>query len=163
MDLDYKAIFKELNRLGVEYLVVGGLAVNFHGVPRLTYDIDLMISFEKKNALRLVKKLQEWNFKPKAPIDPRDLADKGKRAFWVREKNMRALHFYNDRSPIGEIDILIDVSLPYSTLKKRAVLFDLEGEKIPTVSIPDLIELKLKAGRKQDLSDVEHLRIILEK
>lgn len=163
MKLDYKAIFSGLNRLRVDYLVVGGLAVNFHGVPRLTYDIDLMISFETKNALRLVKKLEEWNFKPKAPINPMDLADKRKRALWVREKNMRAVHFYNDRLPIGEIDILIDAPLPYRSLKKKAVVFDLEGEKIPTVSIPDLIELKLKAGRKQDLSDVEHLRILLEK
>jgi hypothetical protein len=163
MKLDYKSIFKELNRLKIDYLIVGGLAVNFHGVPRLTYDIDLMISFEAKNVLKLVKKLQQWGFNPKVPIDPRDLSDEGKRVLWVREKNMRAVHFYNDHSPIGEIDILIDFPIPYSILKDRAVLFDLEGEKIPTVSIHDLIELKRRAGRKQDLSDVEHLKIILEK
>ena len=48
-------------------------------------------------------------------------------------------------------------------LKERAVAFVLEGEKVPTVSIHDLIKLKLKAGRKQDLTDVEHLKIIVEK
>lgn len=163
MKLDYGTIFRELNRLKIDYLVAGGLAVNFHGVPRLTYDIDLMISPKTKNVLRLVSTLKEWGFKPKAPIDPREIVDEGKRAVWVREKNMRAVPFYHDRSPIGEIDLLIDFPIPYGELKKRAVLFDLEGEKIPTVSIRDLIELKLKAGRKQDLSDVEHLRILLEK
>ena len=41
-------------------------------------------------------------------------------------------------------------------------MFDILGAKVPVISIPDLIELKLNAGRKQDLSDVEHLRSLLE-
>jgi len=39
MNLDYKKIFKGLNGAGIDYLVVGGLAVNFHGIPRMTYDL----------------------------------------------------------------------------------------------------------------------------
>jgi hypothetical protein len=35
MNLDYKKIFMGLNRAGIDYLVVGGLAVNFHGIPRI--------------------------------------------------------------------------------------------------------------------------------
>ena len=42
-------------------------------------------------------------------------------------------------------------------------LGELRDERIPTVSIHDLIELKLRAGRKQDLADVEHLRMVLER
>ena len=41
MNLDYKKIFKGLNSAGIDYLVVGGLAVNFHGIPRMTYDMDI--------------------------------------------------------------------------------------------------------------------------
>ena len=55
IDLDYKSIFKELNRLKINYLVVGGLAVNFHGVPRMTYDIDLMILLKSDNILKLIQ------------------------------------------------------------------------------------------------------------
>ncbi len=40
---------------------------------------------------------------------------------------------------------------------------ELRDERIPTISIHDLIELKLRAGRKQDLADVDHLKMILEK
>ena len=54
MDLDYKAIFKELNTEKINYVVVGGLAVNFHGIPRMTYDIDLLIQLEPKNILRII-------------------------------------------------------------------------------------------------------------
>jgi predicted nucleotidyltransferase len=46
-------------------------------------------------------------------------------------------------------------------LKSRAIRVELLDEKIPTVSIHDLIELKLRAGRKQDLADGEHLRMVL--
>ena len=163
MELDFQTIFKELNDLGIDYLVVGGLAVNFHGVPRMTYDIDLMILLEQENILKVVTKLTQWGYKPKIPIDPRDLADETKRNSWVQEKGMKALNFYSETLPIGEIDIVIDSPIPYKELKTRAIKIKLQDEKIPTVSIHDLIELKLRAGRKQDLADVEHLRIVLEK
>ena len=163
MELDFQTIFKELNGLGIDYLVVGGLAVNFHGVPRMTYDIDLMILLEPENVLKLVTKLTQWGYKPKIPIDPRDLADETKRTSWILEKGMKALNFYSETLPIGEIDILIDTPVPYEELKGRAIKVELQDEKIPTVSIHDLIELKLRAGRKQDLADVEHLRMVLER
>jgi len=163
MKLDYRTIFKEFNKMKIDYLIVGGLAVNFHGVPRLTYDIDLMISLEPDNILKLVNKLTQWGYKPKVPIDPKHLADEPKRTSWIHDKGMKALNFYSENLPIGEIDIVFDSPIPYRTLKERAVAFVLEGEKVPTVSIHDLIELKLRAGRKQDLSDVEHLKIIVER
>ncbi len=163
MELDFQTIFKELNASNIDYLVVGGLAVNFHGVPRMTYDIDLMILLESKNILKLIAKLTEWGYRPKIPIDPKDLADDTKRDSWVREKAMKALNFYSETLPIGEIDIVIDSPVPYKELKNRAIRIQLKDEKIPTVSIHDLIELKLRAGRKQDLADVEHLKIVLEK
>jgi hypothetical protein len=163
MELDYRFIFKEFNRLKIDYLVVGGLAVNFHGIPRLTYDIDLMISLDPDNILKLINKLSEWGYKPKAPIDAKELADENKRASWIRDKGMKAVNFYAENLPLGEIDVLLDSPVPYRTLRERAVAFIIDGEKVPTVSIHDLIDLKLKAGRKQDLSDVDHLKTILEK
>jgi predicted nucleotidyltransferase len=163
MDLDFQTIFKELNGSDIDYLVIGGLAVNFHGVPRMTYDIDLMVLLESENILKLVGKLTQWGYRPKVPIDPKDLADETKRNSWLHEKGMKALNFYSETLPIGEIDIVIDSPIPYKELKSRAIKIELREEKIPTVSIHDLIELKLRAGRKQDLADVEHLRIVLER
>src|SRR4030067_1794176 len=163
MELDFQTIFKEFNGLRIDYLVIGGLAVNFHGVPRMTYDIDLMILLEPENILKLVTKLTRWGYKPKIPVDPRDLADEMKRNSWIFEKGMKALNFYSETLPIGEIDILIDTPILYEELRSRAIRVELQDVKIPTVSIHDLIELKLRAGRKQDLADVEHLKMVLEK
>ena len=163
MELDYQTIFKELNGLGIDYLVVGGLAVNFHGVPRTTYDIDLMVLLEPENILKLVTKLTQWGYRPKIPIDPKDLANESKRNSWVHEKGMKALNFYSETLPIGEIDIVIDSPIPYEAIRNRAAKVELQDEKIPVVSIRDLIELKLRAGRKQDLADIEHLKMVLER
>jgi predicted nucleotidyltransferase len=163
MDLDYKAIFKELNELGIDYLVVGGLAVNFHGVPRMTYDIDLMILLETENIQKLVNKFTQWGYKPKAPVNPKDFSEDLKRNSWIQEKGMKALNFYSETLPIGEIDIVINSPIPYETLREKAVVIQLQEVRVPVASIHDLIDIKLHAGRKQDLSDVEYLKLIMEK
>ena len=163
MELDFRGIFKEINKLKIDYLVVGGLAVNFHGIPRLTYDVDLMILLQAENIKKLVTKLTAWGYRPKVPVNPMELANDAKRNSWINEKGMKAMNFYSEKAPIGEIDIVFDSPIPYDELKSRAVIIELHGEKIPTVSIRDLIVIKEKSGRKQDLSDVEYLKMILER
>jgi len=163
MELDYQVIFKEFNRLGIDYLVVGGLAVNFHGVPRMTYDIDLMISFSPNNIQKIVDKLTEWGYRPKVPVNPHELADEETRNSWIKNKGMKALNFHSETLPVAEIDLLFDSPIPYGELKREAIAVWLEGEQIPVISIRDLIRLKLQSGRKQDLSDVEYLEMILER
>lgn len=162
MDLDYQTFFKELNREKIDYLVVGGLAVNFHGVPRMTYDIDLMILLEPQNILRLVDRLVAWGYQPKIPVDPKALADDDKRARWIQEKNMIAFNFYSEQQTLREIDLVISSPIPYSELKESAVVVQLLEEEVPVVSIQDLVKLKRHAGRKQDISDLESLNKILE-
>jgi predicted nucleotidyltransferase len=163
MELDYQAIFKQLNKEEIDYLVVGGLAVNFHGIPRMTYDIDLMIHLDPENIRKLVSTFVNWGYRPRVPVNPEDLADEKKRNSWIQEKNMKAFTFYNEDQPIGEVDLVIESPIPYADLRARAINIKLEGQDIAVVSIRDLIELKLDAGRKQDISDVENLKTILER
>jgi predicted nucleotidyltransferase len=162
MTLDYRTIFKDMNEAGVDYMLVGGLAVNFYGIPRMTYDVDLMIALNPENILKLVSRLSDWGYQPSVPVNPKDLADEKKRRIWIREKNMKAFSFYHEKEAIGEIDVLIDLPVPYEELRERAKVFDVEGTRVPVVSVQDLIDLKLRAGRQQDLSDAEHLKTVLE-
>jgi len=129
----------------------------------MTYDIDLMILLESENIRKLVNKFMQWGYKPKVPVDPQDFADESKRDAWIRDKGMKAFNFYSENLPVGEIDIIMDFSILYKTLKERAVGIQIQEVRIPVISIHDLIELKLHAGRKQDFSDVEYLKIIMEK
>ena len=163
MNLDYKKIFKGLNKAKIDYLVVGGLAVNFHGIPRMTYDLDLMLLLESDNILKMVAKLTKWGYRSRAPVDPQGLADEATRKSWIVEKGMKAFSFSSPSSPIGEIDLVVEVPIPYDQLKARAVVIPLEDEGIPVISLDDLITVKKAAGRHQDLMDIEHLQKIREK
>jgi predicted nucleotidyltransferase len=163
MNLDYNKIFRELNKSRIDYLVVGGLAVNFHGIPRMTYDIDLMLLLEQNNILKMVDKLTKWGYRPRAPVDPRDLADATRRESWITEKGMKAFSFSCPTSPIAEIDLVIESPIPYDQLKERAIVIPIGDETIPVISLDDLILIKRKAGRYQDVMDIEHLQRIQEK
>ena len=59
-------------------------------------------------------------------------------------------------------DVLIDSPIPYQNLKDHALYFELNDEKVPVVSVRDLIEMKLNTERAQDIADVRHLRSILK-
>ena len=59
---DFKELLELLNSHKVEYLVVGGYALAFHGAPRFTGDIDLFVKPEDANAKRILSVLDELGF-----------------------------------------------------------------------------------------------------
>ena len=93
--LNYLEIFDRLNKEKIRYIVVGGIAVNFYGIPRMTYDIDLLVYLEDKNLKRFLKLMKRWNFKPKVPVDIMDFADSKKRKSWIKNKHMKAFNLVN--------------------------------------------------------------------
>jgi len=56
LPIDFKEFLQLLNAHKVEYLLVGGYAVGFHGYPRATVDMDVWVARDPQNAKKLVKK-----------------------------------------------------------------------------------------------------------
>jgi hypothetical protein len=156
--LDYLAILKKLNEKGVRYIVVGGIAVNLYGIPRMTYDIDLILDLEDKNLKRFLKLLKGWGFKPKVPVDIMDFARKDKREEWIKNKHMKAFNLVNPAWAISEIDIVIDSPVDYDKACKRVNHIKLQDVTIPAIAIDDLIKMKKITGREQDDTDIKYLR-----
>ncbi|MEK6770169.1 MAG: nucleotidyl transferase AbiEii/AbiGii toxin family protein [Pseudomonadota bacterium] len=156
----YLDLFRELEAKKVRYLLVGGLAVNLHGVPRTTMDVDLIVALDHKNLEALIATAQELKLKPVAPVNLRDLADPVKRQEWASQKHMVvfALHATVNQGPT--LDILIEPGLDIEAALGRAVWRDVQGIQVPLASVSDLIQLKEQSGRAQDLADIEHLRRI---
>ena len=75
---------------------------------------------------------------------------------------MMAFNFYSEEQTLREIDLVISSPIPYSELKETAIIFQLQEENIPVVSMNNLVKLKRHAGRKQDFSDIDALSKILE-
>lgn len=156
--LDYLAIFKKLNEKRIRYIVVGGIAINLYGIPRMTYDIDLLLDLEDKNIEEFLRLLRGWGFKPKVPVNIMDFANSDKRKEWIKNKNMKAFNLVNPEWAISEIDIIIDSPVDYKKGHKRVKNIILHGVSIPVISIDDLIKMKEKADRQQDKADIKYLR-----
>jgi 3-phosphoglycerate kinase len=156
--LDYLGIFKELNKKKIRYIVVGGMAVNFHGIPRTTYDIDLLLYLEDKNLKKFLQLMKKWGFKPRVPVDIMDFANKTNRQDWIKNKNMKAFNLVNPDWAVREIDIIIDSPVDYQKAVKNVKISKLYDVNIPTISISDLILMKSKSNREQDKSDIENLK-----
>ncbi|HLE08584.1 MAG TPA: DUF6036 family nucleotidyltransferase [Thermodesulfobacteriota bacterium] len=156
--LDYIAIFKRLNEKEIRYIVVGGLAVNLYGIPRMTYDIDLLLDLEDKNIEKFLRLVKGWGFRPKVPVDIMDFAKKDKREGWIKNKNMKAFNLVNPEWAISEIDIVIDAPVGYKDGYGSVKHIVLQGVSIPLVSVGDLIKMKQKSKRQQDIADIRYLR-----
>lgn len=155
--LDYLAIFKGLNTKKIKYIVVGGIAVNLYGIPRMTYDTDLIIDMQDKNLKALLTLLKDWGFKPKLPVDTMDFAKSEKRKDWIKNKNMKAFCLVNPEWAMSEIDIVINTPLNYEKASKNVKYITLQDVAIPTVAINDLIKMKRSSNRQQDKADIRYL------
>jgi hypothetical protein len=159
--LDYLGIFRELNAKGVKYIVVGGMAVNLLGIPRMTYDIDLVLWLEDSNLRKFLHLMKNWGFKPKVPLDIMDFAKNEKRQDWIKNKNMKAFNLVNPSWAITEIDIVINTPINYEKAIKNVKRINLGGVSVPTISVKDLILMKAKTDRIQDAEDIKNLKKIL--
>ena len=61
---DFKEFLQLLNSKNIEYLVVGGYAVGYHGYPRATGDMDIWIALNEHNAIKMVEAMKEFGFDP---------------------------------------------------------------------------------------------------
>jgi hypothetical protein len=155
----YEDVFRELARSDVKYLVAGGVAINLHGVPRLTYDLDILIDLRPENSVAFFEALARLGFRTKVPVTATDFADARKRRGFVKEKGMRVLTFWQDSRPIREIDVFVENPIGFRELWRNKVEIRLGADlQIHVVAIDDLIALKRFANRKQDIADIESLR-----
>lgn len=89
----YRDIMKAFYRTCIRYLIAGGLAVNLHGVPRVTQDVDIVIAPDRGNITALNRVLKELGYIPRLPVDPEDRADPEKVKNWVDQENLNAFSF----------------------------------------------------------------------
>ena len=140
---DFRDFLKLLNDRGVDYLLIGAYAVNFHGYIRSTDDIDIWISIHPDNARRLVGALKDFGF---------DMPKLDAGLFLKPDKMVRMGY------PPVRIEISTSISgVEYAECRTRAVDAVIEGIPMRVISLADLRANKRAAGRGKDLVDLEHL------
>ncbi len=154
----YFEAFNTFYQERVRYLVVGGLAVNLYGVPRVTYGIDIIISTDRDNILRLNKTLKNLGYVPRLPVNPDDMANEKTLKDWIENKNLKAFSFYHKKDTYKVIDIVLIHPLDFEKAFENKTVKKVEETKIYLASIDDLIKMKESSGRPQDFSDIEMLK-----
>ena len=135
----------ELARAGAEFVVVGGFAVAFHGHPRATKDIDVLVRATPANATRVYRALEAFG----APLS----------AFEVTESDFDS---YDGMLQIGVAPIRIDIlnrltGVTFDEAMAEGCAFELEGHRIPVIGHAALVANKTAVGREQDIADVAAL------
>lgn len=153
----WRLLLDELEVRHIRYVLVGGLAVNLHGVPRLTADLDLVLALDSENAERFVNLMSGLGYQPRVPVDPMCLADPLTRRQWIEEKGMLVFTFMHPRAPFADVDVLLSLEIPFEDLWAKRDSKQLGETTVSVASIQHLKALKEAAGRKQDLADIEAL------
>lgn len=159
----YEDVFRALQRHRVRYLIVGGAAVNLHGVPRMTADLDLTVDMSPENIKALIDAMSAVGLDAAIPVDPLGLADREQRLKWQKEKNLRALTFQSKAAmeSYREVDILVEPPLDFEEMYAEKTTLSAKEIEIDLVSLKHLIEIKRRLVREQDLADVKALEKIL--
>lgn len=145
MDLppDFSELLAELARDVVEFLLVGGYAVAFHGRPRATKDIDIVLEGSPANLERAAGALDRFGAPPNV----------------VRSiRSMLETEIVFMGQPPLRVDFLRAIDgVSSEELFAEAVEAEVDGTRLKVISLPHLIQNKRAAGRPQDLADAEFL------
>jgi hypothetical protein len=153
---DVVRIIETLVRHRVRFILIGGLAGNVHGSPRLTLDFDMCYARDRENLQALAAVLEELRARLRgAPPDLPDVID----AVFLRNGD----HF-TFATDAGDFDCL---GTPAGTsgfddLARSAEPLDVGGRTVLVASLSDLIRMKRAAGRPKDMSDIETLGALQE-
>ena len=139
-----QGVFSSLQKHKVKYVVIGGIASVLHGVPRATFDLDILIEATPTNAENLLKALIEADLGTASLITPDGLL-------------AHEITIFKDH-------VRIDVQtrtpgIEFQQAWKNRKIVDYQGQEFYILSKKDLIASKRAAGRDVDLDDVRLLEL----
>lgn len=153
MNLNFLSILEAIKAHDVEFVLVGGIAANFHGSAIATFDCDVVVPLDAENLIKLARALSPLSptFRHKLPPQQFDEA---------AAANGRWKNIYLD-TPVGILDCLGDIKGlgDYSACLEQSEAVDLGGFSIRVLTREALITAKKAMGRPKDLMTVAQLEI----
>jgi hypothetical protein len=151
-------ILRVLERHGVEFVVIGGLAAAVQGSPFVTTDVDVTPRRAKKNLERLSAALKELQAKIRTEAVPGGLP------FDHDANSLAGVGLLNLTTRFGALDISIEPlgTAGYEDLVRDAKPFELGGARVLVASLADVVRSKEAAGRDKDRLVLPTLRRLLE-
>lgn len=142
---DFRDLLVALCDAGADFVVVGGYAVAYHGHPRATKDIDILVRPDPANAERVYSGLAAFG----APLDAFDVSAED---FTDYEGVLQI------GVPPSRIDLINRATgIGFDEALEDAGSFEVDGRTVRVIGLAALLRNKRTVGRAQDLADVEAL------
>jgi hypothetical protein len=146
---EHKAILIQLLKSNVDFILIGGYAVIYHGYGRTTGDMDIWLKPDNANRDKLIPVLRSLG-----------ILDEDIEQISTMDFNT-VLAFHIDEPP-KRVDFLTKtVGLTFQEATAKKVFLPLGEFQVPVLNIDDLIVNKLISGRAKDKADVEELQKIM--
>ena len=140
---DFKEFLKLLNDKNIQYLLIGGYAVGYHGYPRATNDMDIWIAINLKTAEQMVLALKEFGF------DTSQLSEE----LFLKENSIVRMGIAPMR-----IEILTTISgVDFEECFRHKIVDEIDGIEVNIIGLKQLKINKKASGRHKDLDDFENL------
>ncbi|HFE67484.1 MAG TPA: hypothetical protein ENJ93_09510 [Chloroflexi bacterium] len=139
-----RGVFSSFQKHEVKYVVIGGIASVLYGVPRATFDLDILIEAAPENARRLLDALLEAGLGTASLVSSQELLD-------------HEITIFKDRV---RVDVqTLTPGINFADAWENRETMDYQGQEFYVVSKDDLVASKRAAGRKIDLEDVRLLEL----
>ncbi len=140
---DFKEFLQLLNSKEVEYLLVGGYAVSYHGYPRATGDMDIWIAVHPQNAAKTIEVLREFGF------SSADLSD---------ELFLRPEQIVRMGVPPFRLEVFTTISgVKFEECYTHRITDIIDGVSVNFINLSDLKANKTASGRPKDINDLLNL------
>jgi hypothetical protein len=158
-ELDPVGIISVLNRHGVEYVIIGGLAAVLHGSPYNTQDADVTPAPGRENLARLASALIDLDARLRVPNEPDGIP------FDRSAEALEKASIWNFVTNCGMFDLSFRPSgtQGYEDLNRDAEYRQLGSEVARLASLADVVRSKEAAARGKDLAVLPTLRALLER
>lgn len=149
-------LLQALDRHGVRFVVIGGIAGRLYGSPTVTRDLDICHARDAANHEALASTLRELHARLRGVAE--------EVPFRLDARSLRAGDSFTFETDAGDFDVLATPTgtSGYDELLRTAEELDLDGLKVRVASINALIQMKRAAGRRKDMVEVEILTAVRE-
>ena len=164
----FKAFLSDLNSAGIEYLLVGGYAVRYHGYLRPTRDLDIWTSTSHTNAVKISRLTSSWTqenplITPALFEHPNRIVRLGNPTANLEivepiiDQKAKVLYQVQAEVP-GQIEILtVQTGAEFNDCFASRLVDEIDGITVNIISLKDLITIKQAGNRPQDIVDLNHL------
>jgi predicted nucleotidyltransferase len=158
-EFDPQEIFAALERHGVRFVVIGGVAAILHGASHVTTDVDIVPEEGRDNLARLSAALKELNARIRVVGEPEGIP------FDHSAESLTRVRIWNLVTDRGNLDLTFVPSgtRGYDDLVRDAEPMTVRGVEVPVASLADVIRSKEAAGRERDRLVLPTLRRLLER